>query len=79
MFVIRLLAGLITLAVGAAVVTALAGVAPEDKVSAAKADRVDVRVDLAVSIPACAPEPWPYGCQWRESPVRRPASRSTSR
>jgi hypothetical protein len=75
MFVIRLLAGLITLAVGAAVVTALAGVAPEDKVSAAKADRVDV----AVSIPACAPEPWPYGCQWRESPVRRPASRSTSR
>jgi hypothetical protein len=66
----KILAGLTALTVGAAVVTALAGVGPEDKAAAttAKTDRIDV----ATSIPACAPEPWPYGCQWRAAPSRRP-------
>jgi len=70
MSITKILAGLTALVAGAAVVTALAGVGPEDKATApaAKAERVDV----ATSIPACAPEPWPYGCQWREVPARRP-------
>jgi hypothetical protein len=73
MSVAKFIAGLTALALGAAVVTALAGVGPEDKAgpTAAKADRV---VEVAASIPACSPEPWPYGCQWRE-----PATRRTSR
>jgi hypothetical protein len=75
----KILAGLTALTVGAAVVTALAGVGPEDKAAptTAKPDRVDVAtgipvIPVATSIPACAPEPWPYGCQWRETPSRRP-------
>jgi hypothetical protein len=67
MSVNKLLAGLTAIAVGAAVVTALAGVGPEDSTPAPKADRVDV----ATSIPACSPEPWPFGCQWRAPPARR--------
>jgi hypothetical protein len=74
MSITKILAGLTALVVGAAVVTALAGVGPEDKAPAAKAERVDVAtsIPVAASIPACAQEPWPYGCQWRESPSRRP-------
>jgi hypothetical protein len=76
MSITKFLAGLTALAVGAAVVTALAGVGPEDKATAttAKTDRIDVAtsIPVAASIPACAPEPWPYGCQWRETPGRRP-------
>ena len=78
MAITKLLAGLTALAVGAAVVTALAGVGPEDKATATtdKTDRIDVAtsipvIPVATSIPACAPEPWPYGCQWREAPSRR--------
>jgi hypothetical protein len=72
MSVMKFLAGLTAIAVGAAVVTALAGVEPEDKAPAAKADRPDA----PASIPACAPEPWPYGCQWR-APTNRRVSRTT--
>jgi hypothetical protein len=69
MAITKKVAGLAALAVGAAVVTALAGVGPEGK---AKTDRADV---VATSVPACAPEPWPYGCQWREPAAPRHMTR----
>jgi hypothetical protein len=74
MSITKILAGLTALVVGATVVTALAGVGPEDKATTAKTNRIDVATStpVAASIPACAPEPWPYGCQWRETPSRRP-------
>jgi hypothetical protein len=71
MAITKKVAGLAALAVGAAVVTALAGVGPEGKATA-KTDRADV---VATSVPACAPEPWPYGCQWREPVAPRHMTR----
>ncbi len=86
MSVSKLAAGLIALALGAAVVTAVAGVGPEVKAvtgvgpevkaeftpPAAKADRSATRpVNTPPLGSACPREPWPYGCQWREPPARR--------
>ncbi len=64
----KLAAALAVIALGAAVVTALAGVNPEVKAdpAAAKGAKVYVR-SLGAT---CPQEPWPYGCQWRE-PTRR--------
>jgi len=72
MAITKFLAGLTVLVVSAAVVTALAGVGPDGKATAAKTDRVGG----AASAFACAPEPWPYGCQWREPATPRRWSRS---
>jgi hypothetical protein len=112
----KLAAGLVALALSAAVVTALAGagaevkadrpadataavapdakmdVAPEGKTTAApdvgadrapaaaKGDRPVVRPaepDASKLKWACPPEPWPYGCQWREPPVRKKVIRGS--
>jgi hypothetical protein len=83
MSVPKLAAGLLALAIGAAVVTALAAnpegkseVAPRPEANAApavtKSDRLAVRPKPAARpvISACPQEPWPYGCQWR-SPTRK--------
>jgi hypothetical protein len=80
MSVPKLAAGLLALAIGAAVVTALAanpeGNAPRPEANAApavtKSDRLAVRPKPAARpvISACPQEPWPYGCQWR-SPTRK--------
>ena len=72
----KLAAGLMALALGAAVVTAVAGVGPEVKAeltpAAAKADRSATRpVNTPPLTSACPREPWPYGCQWREPPACR--------
>jgi hypothetical protein len=82
----RLAAGLIALAIGAAVVTAFAaspGVKPAAAPAAeanaapatAKSDRLAIRRAKPEPRPltsawACPQEPWPYGCQWR-SPTRK--------
>jgi hypothetical protein len=76
----RLAAGSIALAIGAAVVTALAArpepapppmTAAKAAPAAAKSDRLAVRPTKPVtSAWACPQEPWPYGCQWR-SPTRK--------
>jgi hypothetical protein len=81
----KLGAGLLALAIGAAVVTALAAspelkpaAAPpmtEANAAAAKSDRLAIRRAKPDSRPvtsawACPQEPWPYGCQWR-SPTRK--------
>jgi hypothetical protein len=77
MSVSRILAGTVALALGAAVVTGLAGATPEEKadrsVAAAKADeRPETGSNAARSQGfACPKEPWPYGCKWREPPTRR--------
>jgi hypothetical protein len=65
----KLLAGAAALALGAAVVTALAGVGPEEKSGLSPAVAKPDQIERA-SIPACLQEPWPYGCQWR-APARR--------
>jgi len=82
MSVSRIMAGVVALALGAAVVTALAGATPEEKAerpaAVAKADQPAIRVEpeaganpaRALSF-ACPKEPWPYGCKWREPPARR--------
>lgn len=82
----KVAAGLTALALGAAVVTALAA-NPEVKPQAmpaaaeanaaraapavAKSDRLPVRAAKPRPVTsACPQEPWPYGCQWR-SPTRK--------
>jgi hypothetical protein len=74
----KLLAGLTALALGAAVVTALAGVGPEEKAGPTPAVATADRPGGSVSIPACSPEPWPYGCQWRVAPAKRNARTTRS-
>jgi hypothetical protein len=83
MSVFRLAAGVTALAIGAAVVTALAAnpeVAAKSEANvapgAAKSDRLFVRAPLKPAAPppvtsACPQEPWPYGCQWRTPPARK--------
>jgi hypothetical protein len=82
----KLAAALVALAIGAAVVTALAASpelkppAPPPKTEAnaapaAKSDRLAIRrakpePRAVTSAWACPQEPWPYGCQWR-SPTRK--------
>jgi hypothetical protein len=87
MSISKLAAGLLALALGAAVVTALAGATPEVKAdltpavadltpAAVKGDLTlaPAKAERPASGPvgsACPKEPWPYGCQWRERPARR--------
>jgi hypothetical protein len=78
----RLAAGSIALAIGAAVVTALAAspepapppmTAAKAAPAAAKSDRLAIRPAKPAPVTsawACPQEPWPYGCQWR-SPTRK--------
>lgn len=96
----KLAAGLVALALSAAVVTALAGAGPEVKADlspdakaaaapdasadlapvAAKGDRPALRPAKPDTAPvkwACPREPWPYGCQWREPPVRKKVIRGS--
>jgi hypothetical protein len=86
MSVSKFAAGSLALAIGAAVVTALAanpegkpevaGPRPEANAApgapATKSDRLAVRSKSPARpvISACPQEPWPYGCQWR-SPTRK--------
>ena len=70
MSVSKLVAGLAALALGAAVVTVLAGATPEQKAEAAPTAAKLEKVELP-GTSACPKEPWPYGCQWREPPARR--------
>jgi hypothetical protein len=86
MSVFKLAAGSMALAIGAAVVTALAA-GPEAKPQLAptakpeanaapalpKSDRLTIRrakPEPGSVMSACPQEPWPYGCQWR-SPTRK--------
>jgi hypothetical protein len=80
MSISKLAAGLLALALGAAVVTALAGATPEAVAdltpAAVKGDLTlaPAKAERPASGPvgsACPKEPWPYGCQWRERPARR--------
>ncbi len=87
MSVSRIIAGVVVLALSAAVVTALAGATPEEKAdrpaAAAKADQPETKASRLEERPetgsnaarshsfACPKEPWPYGCKWREPPTRR--------
>ena len=106
----KLAAGLVALALSAAVVTALAGAGPDVEAGrspdaaatasaepnaaaapGAKADRAPSAVaaerpvvrpaklkpDVATAKWACPQEPWPYGCQWREPPVRKKVIRGS--
>jgi hypothetical protein len=104
----KIAAGLVALALNAAVVTALAGAGPEVKADpfadakavvagdakgaavpdasterapgTAKGDRSALRPtkpDVAPVKWACPHEPWPYGCQWREPPVRKKVIRGS--
>jgi hypothetical protein len=81
MSVYKLGAAVAAIALGAAVVTALAGAGPDEVAGTtpevnvqpigAKGGPIDVRpVDLRPAEAACPQEPWPFGCQWRE-PTRR--------
>jgi hypothetical protein len=48
--------------------------------AAAKGDRAAVRPAKPDASPvkwACPREPWPYGCQWREPPVRKKVIRGS--
>jgi hypothetical protein len=67
----KLLAGATALALGAAVVTALAGVGPDEKAGLTPVVAKPSQIESSTAIPACLQEPWPYGCQWRASPARR--------
>jgi hypothetical protein len=60
----RLVAGLVGLALVAAVVAVGVGVGSEVKAESAPTAVED-------SGWGCAPEPWPYGCQWRTPGPRR--------
>jgi hypothetical protein len=68
MSVYKLVLSLVGLLLAAVVVTAVVGVAA---VFAAPVAVQDNRPDPSPSGRGCAPEPWPYGCQWRAQPVKR--------
>lgn len=81
MSVYKLGAAVAAIALGAAVVTALAGAVPDETAGAspevklqpvaAKSTPIDLRpVDSGTVEAGCPQEPWPFGCQWRE-PTRR--------
>ena len=75
MSVYKLAAGLAGVLCFAAVVTALAGVGSEPVRSVAlKGDRLDIR-ETRAGVPQCPAEPWPFGCQWRET-AAKPSSRT---
>ena len=71
MSIYKLAAGLAALAIGAAVVTAVAGVSAEMTAARTPVAAKSEQLDISADIPACAQEPWPYGCQWREPASRR--------
>jgi hypothetical protein len=60
----RLVAGLVGLALVAAVVAVGVGVGTEVKAESAP-------TAIENNSWACAPEPWPYGCQWRTPAPKR--------
>jgi hypothetical protein len=64
----KLVTGLVGLALAAVVVTFLIGAGTEVKAQLAPVIYQKDRTDVVSS--GCAPEPWPYGCQWR-APVKR--------
>ena len=67
MSVYKLVVGLVGLLLASAVVvSAVVGVATTAPVAAQ-----DNHSDASPSSWGCAPEPWPYGCQWRAQPVTR--------
>jgi hypothetical protein len=69
MSVYKLVVGLVGLLLASAVVvSAVVGVAT---VFAAPVAAQDNHSDASPSNWGCAPEPWPYGCQWRAQPVKR--------
>jgi hypothetical protein len=77
MSVYKLGAAVAAIALGAAVVTALAGAGPDGDADASPQVRIqpvaakDVQpIDLRAVDAGCPQEPWPFGCQWRE-PTRR--------
>ena len=67
----KLVAGLVGLALSAAVVTVVVGIGTEVKAELAPAAATDSRPDTRPLGSSCAQEPWPYGCQWRAQPVKR--------
>ena len=67
MSMFKLAAGLVGLMLVAVIATAVVGVAA---VFAAPVVAQD-SLSASPSSWGCAPEPWPYGCQWRGQPVKR--------
>jgi hypothetical protein len=72
MFVCRLVAGLVGLALDAVVVIVLVAVGGEVRAELAPA----IAKDSAASetrpfTSGCLQAPWPYGCQWRSTPAKR--------
>jgi hypothetical protein len=69
MSVYKLVVGLVGLLLASAVVvSAVVGVAT---IFAAPVAAQDNHSGASPSSWGCAPEPWPYGCQWRAQPVTR--------
>ena len=74
MSVYKLAAGLAGVLCCAAMVTALAGVGSEPvRQATLKGDRLDIR-ETRAGAAQCPTEPWPFGCQWRET-SSKPSSR----
>ncbi len=76
MSVCRLVAGLVGLALAAVVVTVLVAVGGEVRAELAPAIAQDNAKDNAASATpsfssGCLQAPWPYGCQWRNTPAKR--------
>ena len=72
MSVFRLIAGVVGLAFVAAAAAAVLGIGTEVRAELAPILAKESPPAMASSDGwACAPEPWPYGCQWQTPPVKR--------
>jgi hypothetical protein len=72
MSVCRLVAGLVGLALAAVVVTVLVAVGGEVRAELAPAIVKDNAASATSSFSSgCLQAPWPYGCQWRNTPAKR--------
>jgi hypothetical protein len=72
MIVCRLIAGLLGLAFVAAAAMAVLGMGAEVRAELAPTVAKEDPPELLSSEGwACAREPWPYGCQWQATPVKR--------
>jgi hypothetical protein len=67
----KLVTGLVGLLLAGAVAMVLMGGGSEVKAQLAPVVTPDNRADAGPVNWGCAQEPWPFGCQWRERPVRR--------